>query len=69
MKTITLYFNDEMLPTYKEPQVMVLLSLPSFSKWFVSAPTYIGFNIQKDCQEFAFVILGFGLIYHKNWDI
>lgn len=68
MIKLQVYFNEEYLPTKNEPQKIFYICSPSFSKWYISAPFYIGFNSGILFSEWAFVIFGFGFIWHKNWD-
>lgn len=73
MKLIQLWFNNENLPTKKERQKALMLTLPQFYKWGFSAPIYAGFATTEDQRygvlEIKIVILGLGLIYNENWDV
>jgi hypothetical protein len=73
MKSYRVWFNEVLLPTYKEPQRALFLTLPRIYLVGVSCPTNIGIGMSKDstmCEfKVSFVVLGFGIVYSSNWDI
>ncbi len=68
MRYFRLYSNGEYLPTIQEPQVNITACLPQVGLWYVDANTSIGVERTEETLTYSFVVLGFGLIYSKNWD-
>lgn len=64
-----IWWNEEVLPSKAEPQKILYCTIPYIHQWFISAPIYIGVNVGLEHIEYACVILGFGIIWNKNWDI
>ena len=69
MNMLVIYHNMVLLPTQDDPQTMLGITSPSLQKWYITLPTYIGINRSENHWELAFVILGFGFIFNKNWDV
>ena len=63
-----IWFNEEYLPTRKEPQKRLFLLYPTLYYFGIDIPTSIGYFKNKESVDYCFIILGFGVRYNKNWD-
>lgn len=64
-----LYFNGEYLPNQEEPQISIDAYFPDVGLFYFKGATYMGIRSSDQYFEISFTILGFGIVYNRNWDI